>query len=137
MLVRASKPLTTVERLGSLRVVAALLLCLIGWAHPPAPAAGRGGPARSAVLSESSVSVAPARPPGPALDRGTREPRVDLRAVGDEGGLGPFLLPPSPPSFVGVADCTALGEPAVAPLAGRRSLLRPVARSPPARPAIA
>ncbi|HEU4407041.1 MAG TPA: hypothetical protein VFS43_17365 [Polyangiaceae bacterium] len=126
---RTTRPPTIAPPVWALRVVSALLLCLLAWARPAPPAAWRGAPARPAACSQGEVKAAPARAPGPSFEGA----RAELREPGERsGGLGPYLPAPGGPRLARPGPSSTLVARAVATPAPRRAPRGPRARGPPA-----
>jgi hypothetical protein len=125
------KPTTTARPFWALRVVSALLLCLLGWAKPPPLPSRQGAPARPAAFAQSELGVAPARLPGPSLERAAQGPHPGPHEFGDQGGLGPYLPAPHELALAGPGYRSLLTTNLASRLVGRRLLWRPVARGPP------
>ncbi|HEU4406340.1 MAG TPA: hypothetical protein VFS43_13830 [Polyangiaceae bacterium] len=124
--------------LGALRCFVAVLLCLLARAPAASAPTWLRAPSGPSSRGDEAVGVALARAPGPSLDRGaSKAAHADAREAGDQGGLGPFLPPPALPLPVGAGAWSAFADRSVASPSARPSLLRPVARAPPAlrRPA--
>jgi hypothetical protein len=132
--VHKPRPSTIAQPLWALRVVSALLLCLLAWARPSLPTAWQGGPSRPAAFVENEIKAAPGRATNPSFEAEAKNPRAEQREPGVRGCFGPCLPAPGVPLLAGPGVGAALTASAVATPAGRRPPRRQVARGPPASP---